>query len=103
MEGSRRLRREGAAGATALRGQWGYHGDHLPHGEAFWSIRRRVPVLTMLLDTPANVRRWFAIVDEMTREGGLVTSELVPALRAAGPGVEHGGLALAARRGDAAG
>jgi PII-like signaling protein len=94
----RRLRREGAAGATALRGEWGYHGEHRPHGERFWSLRRHVPVLTVLLDTPANMRRWFAIVDEMTGETGLVTSELVPALRAAGPGVEHGGLALAAPR-----
>ncbi len=92
----RRLRREGAAGATALRGQWGYHGEHPPHGEAFWSIRRHVPVLTMLLDTPANIQRWFEIVDQLTAETGLVTSEIVPALRAAGPGIEHGGLALAA-------
>ena len=94
----RRLRREGAAGATALRGEWGYHGEHRPHGERFWSLRRHVPVLTVLLDTPANMRRWFAIVDEMTEQTGLVTSELVPALRAAGPDVEHGGLALAAPR-----
>jgi PII-like signaling protein len=94
----RRLRLEGAAGATALRGQWGYHGAHRPHGEAFWSLARHVPVLTLLLDTPANMGRWFAIVDELTRETGLVTSELVPALRAAGPGIEHGGLELAARR-----
>jgi PII-like signaling protein len=92
----RRLRREGAAGATALRGEWGYHGEHRPHGERFWSLRRHVPVLTVLLDTPANMRRWFAIVDEMTGQTGLVTSELVPALRAAGPGMEHGGLTLAA-------
>jgi PII-like signaling protein len=91
----RRLRREGAAGATSLRGQWGYHGDHQPHGERFWSLRRHVPVLTVLLDTPANMRRWFEIVDEMTRETGLVTSEVVPALRAAGPGIEHGGFELA--------
>jgi PII-like signaling protein len=95
----RRLRREGAAGATALRGQWGYHGEHRPHGERFWSIRRHVPVLTLLLDTPENMLRWFEIVDEMTGETGLVTSEIVPALRAAGPGIEHGGLALAARHG----
>jgi PII-like signaling protein len=95
----RRLRLEGAAGATALRGQWGYHGGHRPHGEAFWSIARHVPVLTMLLDTPANMRRWFEIVDEMTTETGLVTSEIVPALRASGPGIEHGGLELAARHG----
>jgi len=99
----RRLRREGAAGATALRGQWGYHGEHQPHGEAFWSLRRHVPVLTLVLDTPANMRRWFEIVDEMTAETGLVTSEIVPALRAAGPGFAHGGLELAARRGHAAG
>jgi PII-like signaling protein len=99
----RRLRREGAAGATALRGQWGYHGEHQPHGERFWSIRRHVPVLTLLLDTPANMVRWFEIVDRMTRESGLVTSEIVPALRAAGPGIEHGGLALAEPHRGAAG
>lgn len=99
----RRLRGEGAAGATALRGQWGYHGGHRPHGEAFWSIRRHVPVLTLLLDTPANMKRWFEIVDEMTAETGLVTSEIVPALRAAGPGIEHGGLNLAARHGHSPG
>jgi PII-like signaling protein len=91
----RRLRREGAAGATALRGQWGYHGDHDPHGERFWSLARHVPVLTVLLDTPANMRRWFEIVDELTSETGLVTSETVPALRAGAPQFEHGGLRLA--------
>jgi len=95
----RRLRAENAAGATALRGVWGYHGEHRPHGERFWSLHRHVPTLTVLLDTPANVARWFAIVDEMTRETGLVTSERVPALRAAGPGIEHGGLQLAEHRG----
>jgi PII-like signaling protein len=92
----RRLRKEGAAGATALRGQWGYHGRHQPHGEALWSIRRHVPVLTVLIDTPANMRRWFELVDQMTAKTGLVTSEIVPALRAGAPGIEHGGLALAA-------
>ncbi len=96
----RRLRLEGAAGATALRGQWGYHGAHRPHGEVFWSLRRHVPVLTVLLDTPENMARWYEIVDQMTGETGLVTSEIVPALRATGPGIEHGGLTLAARLGD---
>jgi PII-like signaling protein len=99
----RRLRREGAAGATVLRGQWGYHGDHAPHGEAFWSLARSVPVLTVLLDTPENMGRWFEIVDELTEETGLVTSELVPALRATGPGIEHGGLELAERHGGSPG
>ena len=94
----RRLRRAGAAGATALRAQWGYGGDHAPHGERLRAIGRHAPVLTVLLDTPENMRRWFSIVDEMTASTGLVTSELVPALRAAGPGIEHGGLRLAAPR-----
>ena len=43
VEAVRRLRHEKAAGATALRGIWGYHGDHPPHGDSFWSLRRRVP------------------------------------------------------------
>jgi PII-like signaling protein len=91
----RRLRREGAAGATALRGIWGYHGSQRPHGERFWSLARHVPVLVVLLDTPANMRRWFELVDQATSETGLVTSELVPALRAGGGDVRHGGLELA--------
>jgi PII-like signaling protein len=75
----RRLRREGGSGATALRGFWGYHGDHAPHGDRLLSLRRHVPVVTVVVDTPERTRRWFEIVDEVTRYTGLVTSELVPA------------------------
>jgi PII-like signaling protein len=78
----RRLRREGAAGATALRGFWGYHGDHPPHGDKLWRLRREVPVVTVIVDTPANTRRSFEIVDELTDETGLVTCEGVPAVAA---------------------
>jgi PII-like signaling protein len=91
----RRLRAEGAAGATVLRGLWGYHGEHPPHGERLWSLRRHVPVVCVVLDTPARMGRWFQIAAELTERTGLVTSEVVPALRASGPGVEHGGLRLA--------
>jgi PII-like signaling protein len=90
-----RLRRAGAAGATALRGVWGYHGDHHPHGERFWSLRRDAPVLTVIVDSPERIREWFAIVDELTDEAGLVTSEMVPAFRATGPQISRGGLTLA--------
>jgi PII-like signaling protein len=91
----RRLRASGAAGATGLRGIWGYHGDHRPHGDSFWQLRRRVPVLTVIVDTPAAIQRWYEIVDELTAETGLVTSEIVPAYRASAPGLERGGLRLA--------
>jgi PII-like signaling protein len=89
------LRSAGASGATALRGIWGYHGDHAPHGDSFWQLRRRVPVVTVIVDTPERIGRWFAIVDELTDETGLVTSEQVPAVRAVGPGIARGGLRLA--------
>jgi PII-like signaling protein len=83
----RRLREAGAARATALRGVWGYAGGEPPHGDRFWSLRRHVPVVTVVVDRPAAIARWFEVVDEVTASTGLVTSELVPALRASGPGV----------------
>jgi len=69
------LRRAGAAGATSLRGVWGYHGDHAPHGDRLWQLRRHVPVVVSIVDTPAAIQRWFAIVDRVTGDTGLVTSE----------------------------
>jgi PII-like signaling protein len=90
-----RLRSEGAMGATALRGIWGYHGDHRPHGDTFMQLQRRVPVVTVVVDTPPAIRRWFEIIDECTDQTGLVTSELVPAFHARGPGIETGGLRVA--------
>jgi PII-like signaling protein len=92
----RALRAGGAAGATSMRGIWGYHGDHEPHGDSFWQLRRRVPVLTVIVDTPERIRASFSLVDEATSETGLVTSEMVPAFRATGAApLPHGELRLA--------
>jgi PII-like signaling protein len=96
----RALRRARADGATSIRGIWGYHGDHLPHGDSFWRLRRRVPVVTIVIDTPERIRRWFAIVDELTDATGLVTSEMVPAFHAVGREGDRGGPQLAARPAD---
>jgi PII-like signaling protein len=90
-----RLRQAGAPGATALRGFWGYQGNQVPHGDGLFSPRRRVPVVVSLIDTPDRTRRWFEVVDEVTSESGLVTSELVPAARAAGSGRGASALRLA--------
>ncbi len=89
------LRKAGAAGATSLRGIWGYHGDHEPHGDSFWQLRRRVPIVTVVVDTPGRTKDWFALIDQLTDETGLVTSEMVPAFRATGPTISRGGLTLA--------
>jgi PII-like signaling protein len=75
----RRLREAGAAGATVLRGVRGFYGDREPFADRVLSIRRNVPVVVVAIDTPAGVRRWWPAVDELTREAGLVTAELVPA------------------------
>jgi PII-like signaling protein len=82
LELVRRLRAASAAGATSLRGIWGFHGDHAPHGDRLLSIRRHVPVVTVAIDTPQRIAALFPLVEELTHERGLVTSELVPATSA---------------------
>lgn len=94
----RRLREEGAAGATALRAIWGYAGDRAPHGDRLLSVRRRVPVVTTVIDRPDAIQRWWRVIDEVTDEAGLVTSEMVPAYRAVAGEISSGGLQLARLR-----
>ena len=95
----RRLRESGASGATCLRGVWGFHGDHPPHGDRLLQLRRHVPVVTIIVDTPERIAESFEIVDELTGEAGLVTSEMVPAMASISEGRrQRGGLRLARRR-----
>jgi PII-like signaling protein len=82
----RKLRAAGISGATTQRGVWGFHGNHAPHGDRLLQAGRRVPAVTVVIDAPDRISRAFAIVDELTREHGLVTSETVPAMRAADGG-----------------
>ncbi|HST17296.1 MAG TPA: DUF190 domain-containing protein [Gaiellaceae bacterium] len=91
----RRLREERATGATALRGIWGYSGAREPHGDRFFSLRRGVPIATVVVDRPDAIRLLWRVIDEVTDEAGLVTSELVPAFHAVGPEIQRGGLRLA--------
>src|ERR1700733_6794377 len=82
-----------AHGATVLRGIWGFHGDHKPHGDKIFQLTRRMPVVTVIVDTPAAIARSFDIVHELTAEHGLVTSEMVPAVvTIAGPDRHGDGL-----------
>jgi PII-like signaling protein len=95
MQIIRRLREARASGATSVRGIWGFSGDHPPHGDRLFALGRQVPVVTTIIDTPERIRDWFEIIDELTDEAGLVTSEMVPALRALAPDCARGGLHLA--------
>jgi PII-like signaling protein len=80
----RELRAAGISGATTQRGVWGFHGDHAPHGDRLFQLGRRVPAVSIVIDAPERIATAFSIIDELTREQGLVTSETVPALRAGG-------------------
>jgi PII-like signaling protein len=99
LELVRRLRATQASGATCVRGMWGFHGDHAPHGDRLLQIGRHVPVVTIIVDTPEGIARSFQIVDELTDEAGLVTSEMVPAMASLAEGQrQHGSLRLARHR-----
>ena len=91
----RRLRRAGLSGATTERGIWGFHGDHAPHGDRLLQLGRHVPAVTIVIDSPERIAAAFDVIDELTREHGLVTSETIPALHAASGGRRRGGLRLA--------
>ena len=78
-----------------MRGIWGFHGDHEPHGDKLIQFGRQVPVQTIIIDTPEEITRSFEIVDELTGTHGLVTSETVPALLALDGGERHGSTNLA--------
>ncbi len=79
----RRLRAAGIAGATTQLGVWGFHGRRPPHGDRLLQLGRHVPAVTVAIDVPERIAAAFAVIDELTREHGLVTSELVPVVRPA--------------------
>ena len=81
----RRLRSAGIAGATTQRGMWGFHGDHAPHGDRLFQLGRHVPTVTVVIDSPQRIAAAFTVIDELTAEQGLVTSEIVPAMRPGEP------------------
>jgi len=80
----RRLWAAGLSGATTQRGMWGFNGDYPPHGDRLLQAGRRVPAVTIVIDSPERIAVAFAIIDELTAEQGLVTSEWVPAIRPGG-------------------
>jgi PII-like signaling protein len=77
LEFVRRLRREGAAGATSLRGVWGFREDGEPHGDRVLALRRDVPTLVEVVDSAANAARWVELARELACEGDVVYAQAV--------------------------
>jgi len=79
----RRLGSAGINGVTTHAGIWGFHGDRPPHGEHFLQRGHHVPAVITVLGTAERISAAFDVIDELTGERGLVTSETVAVARAA--------------------
>jgi len=91
---TRRLRQAGAAGATTLRGEWGFSSDERPFGDRFGTLASHVPTYTVHVDRPRMIAETWPIVDEITARHGVVTAALVPAYRERAGEVEQGRLTV---------
>jgi hypothetical protein len=75
-----RLRAEGFAGATVLRGVAGFGARSVLHTTHVLRLSEDLPVVLEVVDTAEQVDRLLPILDEMVVEG-LVTMEKVRVLR----------------------
>jgi PII-like signaling protein len=85
----RRLRSAGLRSATSVRGIWGFHADHAPHGDHFPRRGHHIPVVTTVTGTPERISAAFDVVDALTQERGLVTAETVLTPRLAAVPHDH--------------
>jgi PII-like signaling protein len=77
LEYVRALRRAAAAGATALRGVWGFRGDVAPHGDRVLALRRDVPVIVETVDTAERSAQWLEIAQGFAGEADFTYCEAV--------------------------
>jgi hypothetical protein len=71
-----RLRAEGFAGATALRGIAGFGARSVLHTTQVLRLSEDLPIVVEVVESPAQVERLLPILEEMVADG-LVTIETV--------------------------
>jgi hypothetical protein len=76
----RRLREEGFAGATVLRGIEGFGATSVIHTSSLLDLSADLPIVIEVVDTQENMDRLTPLLDEMM-QGGLVTIEKVRVVR----------------------
>ena len=76
-----RLRAEGFAGATVMRGIAGFGANSVIHTANLVDLSADLPVLIEVVEDAEHVARLVAILDEMVAGGALVTMEKVRVLR----------------------
>lgn len=70
-------------------------GDRERVAEVIAELGAMLPRPVMTVERVRLCTHWFSIVDDVTADAGMVTSEIVPALRATAPNAHAGGLDLA--------
>ena len=76
-----RLREEGFAGATVIRGVAGFGATSVIHTSTLVALSADLPILIEVVDDDEHVQKLVSILDEMLTGGGLVTMERVRVLR----------------------
>jgi PII-like signaling protein len=71
-----RVRAEGLAGATVIRGIEGFGADSHLHTSRILRLSEDLPVVIELVDTPDRIDAFLPVLDEMVEEG-MVTVERV--------------------------
>jgi PII-like signaling protein len=66
-----RVRQEGLAGATVLRGIEGFGADSRIHTSRILRLSEDLPIVVEIVDTPEQIDRVVPILDEMVGEGML--------------------------------
>jgi PII-like signaling protein len=71
------LRQQGAAGATALRGVWGFRGSTPPHGDRVLAVARDVPILVEAIDAAEPAARWLEVAAGIAGDDDVVLSQKI--------------------------
>ncbi|HEV8688484.1 MAG TPA: DUF190 domain-containing protein [Gaiellaceae bacterium] len=82
-----RVRKQGLAGATVVRGIEGFGADSRLHTSRILRLSEDLPIVIEIVDTPERIEAVLPTLDEMVTEG-MVTLERVRiiAYRGSGPG-----------------
>jgi uncharacterized protein len=71
-----RVRKEGLAGATVVRGIEGFGADSRLHTSRILRLSEDLPVVIEIVDTPEQIDRVVPILDEMVGEGMLTLEKV---------------------------
>ena len=80
-----RLRKEGFAGATVIRGVAGFGAASVIHTVHLVDLSADLPILIEVVDDQEHIDKLLPILDEMITKGALVTIEKVRVLRYGAP------------------